>query len=694
MVVKYTQANRPLAVKVQGLDSDALLLVSCKGEEAISQLFRYQLELVAPGTDRIPFEKLLGQPVTVELELPGSRVPRGNKRFFNGICQRVTQGERDANFTRFQMDIVPQVWLLTKITRSRVFQHLSAWQILLEVFDGIDALFQMQVDLPEREYCVQYRETDFAFASRLMAEEGIVYYFKHADGKHTMVLRADPQYRDDVTPAVVTYGSTSHDAYSVRRWEKVQELRAGNVTFRDHTFEKPEETLEVSRPVLSQVVAGTVTHQLNGVNTSLELYDYPGPYAKRFDGIDRNGAEQPPEIARIWPDGQRTACIAMERETTAAVAIHGESDCRHFVAGQTFTLRTEPLTREQQAQADGAYLLTSVQLRFEQSPPASTDNGQAFSYQNSFNCTPAALTYRPSWTMPKPVIVGLQTAVVVGPPGGELYVDKYGRVKVQFFWDREGKKNLDSSCWVRVAQASAGQGFGAHFWPRISQEVVVAFEEGDPDRPLIVGSVYNAENMPPYTLAEHQTRSGIKTHSIPNATPQNFNELRFEDKKGQEEIYVQAERNLNTVVKSCEGRAVGGSRETTIYHGERLLVKEDGRETVIEKGGESLTVGDGGRVTDIHKGDEMLVVHEGFRMTRVDNGDDKLSVTGHARRFVTKDYLVSAKTIHLEAMDLISIKVGGSEILLTGDGISIQGSVLHLTGSEHVQVKSQTIDLN
>jgi type VI secretion system secreted protein VgrG len=691
-----TQVNRPLAVKVQGLDADALLLVGFTGEEAISQLFRYRLDVVAENPARIPFEKLLGRSVTVELELPGSRQPREKKRFFNGICRRVTQGERDTNFTRFRMEVVPQAWLLTKVTRSRVFQHLSVWDILDKVFDGIKTQVQKQGDLAPRDYCVQYRETDFAFASRLMAEEGISYYFKHADGAHTLVLRNDSPYRDDLTPATATYRTTGGEGFSVRRWEKIQELRGGKVTFRDHSFEQPQATLEVSRSVLPQIVAGQVTHQLNNVNSALEFYDYPGQYSKRFDGINRNGAEQPAEISKIFPEEERTARIRMEQETTAAVAVHGEGDCRQFVAGHTFTLQTERGTPEAQAQADGPYLLTNVQHRFGQAPPSSSKINGAFTYQNSFSCTPAALPYRPLRTVPKPVIAGTQTAVVVGPAGEEIYVDKYGRVKVQFFWDREGQKDLDSSCWVRVAQVWAGQRWGAHFWPRIGQEVVVAFEEGDPDQPLIVGSVYNAENPPPYDLPDHKTRSGLKTRSTLSGTPQNFNEIRFEDKKGQEEIYVQAERTLNTVVKSCEGRAVGGSRETTIYHGETLTVKDDGRMTTIHKGNEQLIVHEGDRLTTVDQGDNELIVKEGDRLATVGAGDDKLWVNnGDAVRQVDKgDYIVTAKNIYLLAKENIRITIGNSEIHMTPDLITVGSKELQLTGGTHVQVKSQAIDLN
>jgi type VI secretion system secreted protein VgrG len=719
-VRRFTQANRPLAVKVQGLDADALLLVGFRGEEAVSQLFRYRLDLVAENPARIPFEKLLGRSVTVELELPGSRRPRESKRFFNGICRRVTQGERDENFTRFHMDVVPQAWLLTKVTRSRVFQHLSVWEILDQVFEGLKTLVQKQGDLAPRDYCVQYRETDFAFASRLMAEEGISYYFKHDDGAHTLVLRNDPQIRDDLTPATVTYRNEGGDAYSVRRWEKVQELRAGKVTFRDHTFEQPQATLEVSRPILPEILAGAVTHKLNGVSAGLELYDYPGQYAKRFDGINRSGAEQPAEIGKIFPDKERTARIRMEQEATAAVAVNGESNCRQFVAGHTFTLQTDRGTTEEQAQADGVYLLTSVQHRFGQAPPSTSEKGTVFTYENSFSCTPAGLPYRPLRSVPKPVIAGTQTAVVVGPSGEELYVDKYGRVKVQFFWDREAKKDLDSSCWVRVAQVWAGQRWGAHFWPRIGQEVVVAFEEGDPDQPLIVGSVYNAENPPPYDLPDHKTRSGVKSRSTLNGTPQNFNEIRFEDKKGHEEVYLQAERNLTTLVKSCESRYVGGSRTTTVHYGEKHTVDKKGRETVIKEGDEILVVEDGNRQTVIKDGDEThdvadgrrtttiaendtLVVQKGEYMRVVDQGDDRLEVhKGIATRSVPNGlYYVFAKTIQLNAAEQITFVVGGSIITITPDMISINapklllnGNQVKISGAKGVKINGEVIDLN
>jgi type VI secretion system secreted protein VgrG len=600
MAQKFTQANRPLAVIVEGLKPDDLLLVDFTGEEAVSTLFRYRLHVLAENPAQVPFEKVLGKTVTVELELPNSKRPREQKRTFQGICQRVTQGETDDRFTHFWLDVVPAVWRLTKIARSRVFQHVAVPAILSELFKGVDPDGSSSVQdtlLPQekqpRDYCVQYRESDFNFAARLMAEEGFQYYFRQASyadaGKdhpfHTILVKGDARSvvdwinekeQNSEVPYNKAGGEPTDPLGLISSCQKVQELRAGKVTLHDHTFELPQSDLEAIRPTPSEVVVGKATHKLNGVNTGMELYDYPGQYAKRFDGIDRGGGEQPKEIGKVYDEAKRVAGLRMEQEATAAVLIHGESTCRQFTAGYLF--RVAPAGKlEAQAQADGAYRLTSVRHEFGLPGGYTTGDNKGFYYHNTFTCAPAALPYRPPRSVPKPVIAGTQTAVVVGPKQGEVYTDKYGRVKVQFFWDRAGKKDLDSSCWVRVAQVWAGQGWGAHFWPRVGQEVVVAFEEGDPDQPIIVGSVYNAENTLPYDWPKNQTRSGIKTRSTPQGKPTNGNEIRFEDKKGAEELYVQAEQQLNVLVKGDENRRVCGDRHVQVDG-------KDGLDYVISKG--------------------------------------------------------------------------------------------------------------
>jgi type VI secretion system secreted protein VgrG len=698
---KFTQANRPLAVNVEGLEPDTLLLVGFHGEEAISTLFRFRLDVLVENPAQVPFEKLLGKTVSVELELPGSKRAREKKRYFNGICQRVTQGEIDKVFTHLHIDVVPTAWQLTKIARSRVFQHVNVDTILMRLLSGaptggrsdrdggldlgIRSEFRLNMsEWKERDYCVQYRESDFNFMSRLMAEEGVFYYFKHNVDKneaYDLAIVGDrPTHHDFVTPSdPITYGRSGDGAGVITSWEKMQELRAGSVTLRDHTFEKPDSYLEVARPTRPTVVAGSVTHKLNTANAPLELYDYPGQYAKRFDTIDKGGAsEDPKALSNLAADGIRTAQVRIDQENSTAVAIHGASDCRHFVAGHKFILRTDRGTLEDQLQATGEYVLTSVQHSFGLPGGYTSGDNKGFFYSNSFTCVPAALPFRPLRAVPKPVIAGTQTAVVVGPKDGEVYTDKYGRVKVQFFWDREGKKDLDSSCWIRVAQFWAGKRWGAHFWPRVGQEVIVAFEEGDPDQPIVVGSVYNADNMPPYEMSKNQTRSGIKTRSTPAAKDDNpaqhFNEIRFEDKKGAEELFVQAERTMNVLVKGDENRRIGGDSVTRVG-GDCALVAQGKQGIAIRaRGGHARFSAKNvfqivGKTLNFEADEEAYLT--AAKWIDIHSTEDTVALT-------------AGRQIFLEATEGIQLKCGAGSIVIDSDGnVFINGPSVKINSSSY-----------
>jgi type VI secretion system secreted protein VgrG len=330
-----------------------------------------------------------------------------------------------------------------------------------------------------REYCVQYRETDFDFVSRLMEEEGIYYFFKHVSNGHTLVVTDSP---DGLTPlsAPISYdptGAARRDAGVIYAWEKDQELRSGLVTLRDYAFQIPDETLEVQAQIQESVLAGKVTHHLHVAgNEAFELYDYPGDYAKRFDNGDP---------AVIVADGQRTAAIRMQEEALPSLQVNGGANAARLTTGNVFTL-------QHHFDANGAWVVTSV----DHTAHATNANGPV-TYTNDFTCIPAALPFRPSRTTPKPSIHGVQTAVVVGPGGEEIYTDKYGRVKVQFHWDRDGKKDDKSSGWIRVAHPTVSPGSQAPPPPSIGAEVVVAFEDGDPDRPLVIGTVDNTVRQPP-----------------------------------------------------------------------------------------------------------------------------------------------------------------------------------------------------
>ncbi|MFN7986889.1 MAG: type VI secretion system tip protein TssI/VgrG [Thermoanaerobaculia bacterium] len=533
----YTQANRPMAITTP-LGPDVLLLTALKGHEGISELFRFELEVMAEQTTTIAFDQILGQGVTVELELP-----EGGKRYINGIVCRFRQGRRDGTFTHYRAEVVPKLWLLTRKVRSRIFQQLTVPEILAKVFAGLVVKIEVSAAYEPRDYCTQYRESDFAFASRLMEEEGIRYYFRHSDGSHQLVVTDDALEHPDVPgESEVVYEELDRggdlDEMRVTGWEKAQEIRSDTWTLRDHSFELPGQALEAQQRILDSVPVGEVTHKLRVVDQPLELYDFPGGYAQRFDGVDPQGAPRPSDLQKIFPDRERTVRIRMEAEEMLAVAVDGRSYCRHFSAGFAFSL-------SKHFDADGRYVIARVEHEASLDGDYRTGGTLPFTYRNAFRAIPAALAYRPPRTTPKPVISGNQTATVVAPPGEEIWCDKYGRVKVLFHWDREGKRDLTASCWIRVAQPWAGNGWGTFFWPRAGNEVVVSFEEGDPDQPLVVGSVYNAENMPFFPLPLRNEVAGIKSASVRGYANQHYNGIVFYDQKGAEHLSIHSERTLD-----------------------------------------------------------------------------------------------------------------------------------------------------
>jgi type VI secretion system secreted protein VgrG len=531
----YTQANGPMAITTP-LGPDVLFLMRLEAREAVSELFFFRLDLLALKETKIAFESIIGASVTIEIWLHD-----GGKRFFNGIVSRFTQHDRDDTFTHFQAEVVPRLWLWTKRSQSRIYQHLSVPQILEDVFTGLDVKFELSEPYEPRDYCVQYRESDFAFASRVMEDEGIHYFFRHTKDGHQLIVSDEaivhPELPQD---SEVIYGMVSEAPRGARRvtaWQKTQELRSGMYTLWDHCFQLPGTNLEARQTALGEVQVGTVTHRLGvGGNHTLEIYDYPGGYADRFDGIDPAGGERPQELEKIFTDNERTVKIRAEQEETSALEIQGTSACPHFIPGYQFTL-------VRHFDADGPYLLTRVEHHARCADLRSTGSS-LFEYENHFACIPAALPYRPRRVTRKPTTGGSQTATVVGPQGQEIFCDKYGRVKVQFHWDRQGKKNADSSCWIRIAQPWASGGFGAVAIPRVGDEVVVDFLEGDPDQPIILGSVYNARKPPPFRLPQNRMFTGIKSTSVRGTPTANFSGLSFNDTPGGERVALYAEKDM------------------------------------------------------------------------------------------------------------------------------------------------------
>jgi len=543
----YTQANRPLAVTTP-LGPDVLLLENISGSEAISEPFNFRLDMLSTKADPLAYGDLLGKPVTVEIRIGED----GNKRYFNGIISRLSQsskvtGHEKATFIQYQAELVPQLWLLSRNRNSRLFQSISVPDILKEILQkqwSLDVTFQLQGTFLSRDYCVQYDESDFDFVSRLMEEEGIFYFFVHKADGHQMVLANSPRSHPDL-PGVASVpfeeeGGGAPDPNRLTNWVKTQEIRAAKVTLWDYCFELPASHLDAQETVLGKTVAvGTVNHPLQvGGNQRLELYDYPGEYAQRFDGVQPGGGDRAADIQNIFSDNVRTCKIRMEQETALGLAVEGAGRCCQFTAGYQFNFKGH-------FDADGPYVLARVKHDANMEGAYTSGADTSMIYRNTFTCIPLALPFRPQRKTPKPQIVGPQTAVVVGPKGEEIFCDKYGRVKVQFFWDRLGKGDVNSSCWVRVAQIWAGKSWGAFFWPRIGHEVVVSFEDGDPDRPLITGSVYNAANMPPFTLPRKNMLSGIKSSSVRGQANENYNGIVFDDEKGSEHLSIHSERHLS-----------------------------------------------------------------------------------------------------------------------------------------------------
>jgi type VI secretion system secreted protein VgrG len=550
-MAKYTQSGQALAVTTP-LGDDALLLEKFSGHEALSELFHFQLDMLVPKGTAIPFEALLGQAVTVAVRhRDGSR-----PRHFHGIVSSLSQGaqvhgEEHDTFTQYQAEVVPAFWFLSRNRQSRIFQSISVPDILRKVLVDewqLDVTFQLTGKYYPRDHCVQYQESDFAFASRLMEEEGIFYFFEHTADGHRMVVSDTPQAHPDIPDVqAVLYDEQAggvREQERVHRWVKRQEVRAGKVTLWDHSFEVPASHLDAQAGVAGRTVSlGKVSHPLQvGGNQKLELYDFPGEYAKRFDGINPYGSDRPEDLRRIYEDNRRTAAIRIEQEAVAGFAVSGASTCWHFVAGHKFNL-------QRHFDADGTYVLTRVEHAASIEGSYTTGKKDAAGvYENKFSGIPFAtsLPFRPQRVTPRPKIEGPQTAVVTVLPGDdhECFLDKYGRVKVQFHWDRQGKNDVNSSCWVRVAQVWAGQKWGAFFWPRKGHEVVVAFEEGDPDRPLIIGSVYNAANLPPLEMPKTALINGFKSCTYRKTAAENFNALFFIDQPGNEHVAFHSERNM------------------------------------------------------------------------------------------------------------------------------------------------------
>jgi type VI secretion system secreted protein VgrG len=519
---------------------------SMQHSAGVSMLEETQLFLLSEKSDIAP-EKLLGQAVDVVLTLRD-----GEKRHICGYVTRFGLGRHQGRYFGYLAEVRPWLWFLTRTSDCRIFQEMTAPDIIKKVFADYGDVavheFKLNRTYRKRDYTVQYRETDFNFVARLMEDEGIYWYFEHEAGEHKLVvvdstsaLSAAPHA--ETLPYYANVGQASPDVDIVTEWNFAREVRPGKVALRSYWFEAPSTSLEVTK-------AEKRSHD----QAEYELYDYQGDYFKK-------------------PDGEQIAAVRMDEAQARHEQLSGHTNAYGLANGRLFTLMEHP--RDDQ---NAEYFVVQTQItasinRLE----SGTDAGE---YSCRFTAIPSSQAYRPPRRTPKPFVQGPQSAVVTGPAGEEIFTDKYGRVKAQFHWDRYGKKNETSSCWMRVSHPWAGKSFGAIHIPRIGQEVIVDFLEGDPDQPLITGRVYNAEQMPPWDLPANATQSGILTRSSKGGAYGNANALRFEDKKGSEQVWLHAEKNQDIEVENDETHWVGHDRTKTIDHDETEHVKHDRKKTI------------------------------------------------------------------------------------------------------------------
>ena len=665
---EFTQDGRFLSI-VTPLAKDELLLTSINGIEAISSLFQFSLTALSQNTDIKP-EDLIHKSVTFTIH-------DDEKRVFNGYVSHFSFGEIKNNGLReYQLTIVPWTWFLNQNENRRIFQNKNTKEIVSQVFADLgynDFDFKAEGGSP-REYCVQYGESDLTFVMRLLAEEGYASFFTHDKKKHTLVIVDQMSAYAETVQSKLTYSKGNSPDAEINAWQHNYELKKGEWIVNDYNFKEPNKSL------ISQSTSKSKLEK----NSQFKHYSYPSQYDFAL--------------------GKKLANARMDAEEAGANTISGGSSCSSFSAGQFFSLLKHDAKSEM-----GKYLLLSVHHQASDASYFSSQGGDQ-QYSNSFSCMPLENMYRPPMVYSRPVMYGPQSALVTGPKGDEIYIDDFGRIKVQFMWDRDGKKDENSSCFIRVMQSFAGNGWGSSFIPRIGHEVIISFLDGDPDRPIVTGSVYNGNNKPPYAS---KTQSGIKTHSTKGGGADNYNELRFEDKKDSEQVYIQAEKDLDTYVKNNETLTVdnnqviniGKDRTKIIKHDENSFIENDKNKRVdknqTEFIGENKTINVGKDHTETIDKNVKVSIGEnhtetiGKNMTINVGKDLQETISGKYTETVTEEYGLKAKTITMEADKEIIFKTGSAQIVMKSNGdITISGKNINVKGSGKVVLKGSKVLAN
>ncbi len=716
----FTQDDRLLRIYGAPFAGNDVLLTSLSGHEAMSRLYSFQLEFVSTKLD-LQANDLIGNPVKVEVAHTGEDEKKP-PRFINGYISRLSAGDVSGEARgktknrKYRAELVPWLWFLTQTARCFVYFPEKEDKTIFEIIEAVfnrakeELHIDPKVDLSginelknrKVKHCVQYRETDFNFVSRIMEQYGAFYYFSQKDGEHTLVVNMTLNYPKNAQHEIPYPAQTSSRRSKgdhITSWEHAYEFVPGKFTHTDYNFETPSAKLKSDSAKVSTKHSDADKY---------EVYDFPGDFS-------------------VAGDGKKDARVRQEEEEVPHNSVEATSGCRTMTPGHTFKLKNHP-DESAVSEQGNTYLITSIRHDASQPGPESGP-GSTSDYSNSFSCIPDSVQFRAARVTPKPVVSGIQTGVVVGPKGEEIHTDEYGRIKVAFHWDREdedrkqkGRKKVDNGekfyCWVRVAQNIAGNKWGFMAIPRIGQEVVVDFIEGDPDRPLVVGSVYNKEQMPHYTLPDEKTKSYIKTNSSPDG--EGFNELRFEDKKDKEQIFIHAERNMDVRVKNDSMELIYGNRHQIIGWEDKKGEKGGDQKEEIKKdrhikvhnnhveqigGNMQLLVGGGdgdGNQEIVIKRDKKELIEggkhlhvKGDHLEAIDaslntnvGGDVVLDVTGSYAQIAGKDHWMSGKNILIEGT-AICLKSGGNSITIDSSGVTIVGTLVRVNSGPAPPVISQ-----
>ena len=718
-MARYTQDNRALRITTP-LGKDVLLLAEFSGTEGLSELFEFELLLWSENLAVNP-ASIVGKSVTLQV------VTNGAPRWINGIVSRFCASGRRGAMRQYRASVVPTLWLLTRVQDCRIFQEKSIPDIIKAVFESRGLtnykMSALSSSYPELEYVVQYRETDFDFVSRLMERAGIFYYFEHNNNEHTLVLGDSNSTFQSTTPAdvqIVDESTAKSDMDAITIWEQTFSYQSGKWSQSDYNFiDHPASTNKTpAEELLLSLETELILHQI----ARYERYDFPGLFEQISQGHDATKAR-------------------IQGNDVGYQVVHGVSQCAFFVPGQKFKVANSDV----QSEIGKKYVITSVTHRSHEatSYPMTVGSREVLpAYQNEFKCIPADVQFRPERKTEVPSVHGIQSAVVVGPEGEEIYTDSYGRIKVQFFWDRAGVRNENSSCWIRCAQFAAGKNWGSMFLPRVGQEVAVSFLDGNVDRPLVTGVLYNADQMPAYPLPDDKTKSYIKTNSTMGGD--GFNEICFEDLADNEQIFVHAQRNfdlrvlndrLQNVLNDCHlivGQEVDGEKQgsqyQSVFANKELHVMGNQIEHI--EGNFQLTVGkgdadDGGnfdllvanKMTESIEGDHDFTLNGDQKQKLYGDqsveiiGDVKQNIAGshstnmlggRKQKILEDDshqiggslhqkaegnvgveaaadiYLKGGMNVVIEAGAELTLKVGGSYIVINPTGVSVVGPLVNL----------------